>query len=105
VSRIRLMTIRGGPILLRAGLTCCEVDVRTGESGTTLKAAFAVDPRLPVALTAVFAALKLAHVTDWAWWAVTAPLWCSVMLAVMSAGFVMLVATRRPSDEGSRDGR
>lgn len=38
-------------------------------------------------LVLVFVILKLTHVTDWSWWAVTAPLW--VPLAI---GFVLSLA-------------
>lgn len=33
-------------------------------------------------LFVVFLTLKLAHVLDWSWWVVTAPLWAGVAAAV-----------------------
>lgn len=103
MSRARLITIGGGAIRLRAGLTSCEVDVRTTASGTDLKAAFALDPRIPLVLAALFISLKLAHVTDWSWAAVTAPLWGALALAALSAAFVMLVAVRRGTGKEAGD--
>lgn len=38
---------------------------------------------LPTIVFVVFLVLKLTHTIDWSWWAVTAPLWGSVALAIV----------------------
>lgn len=43
---------------------------------------------VPVLLFLVFLLLKLTHVLEWSWVWVTAPLWGSVVLAVVAAVIV-----------------
>ena len=47
-------------------------------------------PRIAWTLAlALFIALKLAHVTDWSWWWVLAPIWIPVLLALVIVALVM----------------
>jgi hypothetical protein len=39
----------------------------------------------------LFTALKLCHVIDWSWWWVTAPLWGTAALVVVTLAGVVLI--------------
>lgn len=41
-----------------------------------------------------FLVLKLTHVIDWSWWWITAPLWGSTAIAIITAGIVVLITWR-----------
>ncbi len=45
-------------------------------------------------LTVILVALKLTHFIDWSWWWITAPLWGSVVIAVVLfvVGFTVTMA-------------
>lgn len=47
---------------------------------------------LPMVVFVVFATLRLAGVTTWSWWWVTAPLWGVVVLVLLLAALGALVA-------------
>lgn len=55
-------------------------------------------------LFAVFLALKLAHVINWSWWWVTAPLWGPSCLCLAFALFclVMYGAAKASKSRGTR---
>jgi hypothetical protein len=45
-------------------------------------------------LTALFTALRLAHVTDWQWWLVLSPAWTGAGLLALAVAFVLAVMVR-----------
>lgn len=53
-------------------------------------------------LFVVFLVLKLTHVIDWSWWWITAPLWVSVLLAIVLKGFVEWLKWRNVRKHGTR---
>jgi hypothetical protein len=47
--------------------------------------------QLPVYVTLVFVALKLAGVVTWSWWWVLAPMWIGALVSVLLAGALIIV--------------
>lgn len=58
---------------------------------------------LPTIVFVVFLILKLTHTIDWSWWAVTAPLWGSVALAIVWGLIVGTVIGIRAKREAKQD--
>ena len=94
--RLVVFSRDGGRVLVRLAVSECEVSPR----------GISVDVNVgPAVIAALFAVLRLAHVTDWRWAAVTAPLWGLVLAAALSCGIAAAVAALRPADgEGGRAG-
>lgn len=58
---------------------------------------------LPTILFAVFLILKLTGAIDWSWWAVTAPLWVSIALAIVwGIGVGVVVGVRNSRERNNR---
>lgn len=82
-----------GGVSVRLGVCWCEADPQ----GISLHA-----DTTPAMITGLFAVLKLTHVTDWTWAAVTAPLWGLMLLTSVSAGIALTVAAvLQRGEEGS----
>jgi hypothetical protein len=47
--------------------------------------------QLPVYVTTVFVALKLAGVVTWSWWWVLSPMWIGALAAVLLAGALIIL--------------
>lgn len=58
---------------------------------------------LPTILFAVFLILKLTGTIGWSWWAVTAPLWVSIALAIVwGIGVGVVVGVRNSRERNNR---
>lgn len=67
----------------------------SGGTGTAKNASSSGGIGLGGAVFIVFLVMKLAHVIDWSWWWVTAPIWAPIAAAVLVIAIMIIVAVVR----------